>query len=101
MWDACRGGKIVWVERVKDAKASEYVSKQLEVAKYVGKDNLVGASRGKDKFRTLWRTRGLKAKFELTSEEGWGIIKEHIFDNNGNYTDYHSKKGIWNGSKTE
>jgi hypothetical protein len=86
-WDACGGGRIVWVEKVETAELSEYVSKQLNVAQYVSKENICMPNRKIAVQRTLWRSTKLKAKFELTKEEGWGIIKEHVFDEAGQMYD--------------
>lgn len=104
-WEDSKGGKIVWIERVKDGDASAYVSKQLEVAKYVGKDQLMGSyevevSPGRKKrVRTLWRSENTKAKFELTKEEGWDIIKAGIYQEDGSLTDFAAKRGVWADGK--
>jgi len=87
-WEGSKGGRIVWVERVKDASVSSYVSKSIEVARYVGKGNIVGAYGKKKKCRTLWRSRGCKTKKELTSEPGWSIIKDPVYREDGNMTRY-------------
>jgi hypothetical protein len=98
-WDGVGGGRIVWVEKVRDESVSTYVSKQLEVAKYVGKENVLGGYKEKGIHRTLWRSKNLKAKFELTSLEEYVMIKEHVFDNNGVLTDFYTKKGVWSNDK--
>lgn len=100
-WEGSKGGKVVWIERVKDQSASEYVSKQLEVAKYVGKDQIMPSYGEEKRFRTFWRTQKLKAKFELTKEDGWCIIKLPVYREDGEYTDYWAKKGVWANGKTE
>lgn len=88
-WHESCGGKVVWIERVKDnVTMGDYVSKQLEVAKYVGKDCIkatyeVEEDGEKKKVRTLWRSKDTKAKFELTSEPGWCIIKEPVYNEEG------------------
>lgn len=87
-WAGCGGGPIVWVEKVKDKALSTYVSKQIEVARYVGKDNLRKAYEQRGRHRTLWRSKGLKAKFELTTEPGWSIVKEHVFKEDGTMYSY-------------
>ncbi len=102
MWNECEGGQIVWIEKVKDGDVSSYVSKELEVAKYVGKDNLVAAYRQRNGHRTLWRSEKLKAKYELTTTPGWSIIKQDVYTEQGQLTDFYEKKGkIWqqNGTK--
>lgn len=99
-WEESRGGKVVWIEKVKDKAASSYVTKTLEVAKYVGKDNLVIKYGEKKRCRTLWRTRKLRAKFELTKSKEWSIIKECVYKENGQFTDWHMKKGVWEYGKT-
>ena len=94
MWNECKGGKIVWVEKVRNENASQYVSKQIEVAKYVSKDT-IKASYGEEKrYRTLWRSQKTKAKFELTKGDVWCILKEDVFVN-GVLSNFHAKKGIW------
>ena len=101
MWNGCKGGKIVWVEKVKDGDVSSYVSKELEVAKYVGKENLVSAYKEKKGHRTLWRSEKLKAKFELTSSPEWSIIKQDVYTEQGELTDFYEKKGkIWHQKST-
>lgn len=101
MWHECKGGDIVWIEQVKSGEVSSYVSKELEVAKYVGKENLIGAYKQKKGHRTLWRSKGLKTDYELDTSSEWSIIKQDVFKEDGEYTDYFAKKGIWNGSKKE
>lgn len=97
-WEASGGGSVVWVEKVKDKDASAYVSKELNVAKYVGKDNLQ-VSQGRKGMRTFWRSSKLKAKFELTKGGEWCILKEQVYREDGEYTDFWSKKGIWSCQK--
>lgn len=101
MWQACGGGKIVWVEKVSDSGLSEYVSKSLEVAKYVGKDNLVDGYKQRGKHRSLWRSTKTQADYELTRSHEWSIIQERVYDEDGNMLDFFAKKGIWDGSKNE
>ncbi len=72
MWYECGGGLIVDIRKV-SGEMGEYVSKQL--GKYVGKQNLLEAYKRRGSHRTLWRTRGMKAEFELTKQEGWVIVK--------------------------
>lgn len=79
IWSASGGGTIVWIEAVKSKELSEYVSKQIQVAKYVGKENLEVAYKEKGNHRTLWRSKGLKAKFELDKDSEWSIIKEGVY----------------------
>lgn len=94
MWSECGGGCVVWIERVKQEGVGEYVSKQLQVAKYVGKQNLVEGFKRSKGSRTLWRSLHTKAKFELTKEKGWCIIREKVFDNNGDMLNYWKGKEI-------
>lgn len=95
LWSECEGGEVVWIEKVKEDGVSQYVSKSLEVAKYVGKDNLARANKQKGKHRTLWRSTKLKAKFELTSSKDWVIIKRKVFNEDGTILDFFAKKGVW------
>lgn len=101
MWNECEGGQIVWIEKVKDGEVSSYVSKELEVAKYVGKDNLVAGYKQSKGHRTLWRSEKMKAKFELTSTPGWTILKQDVYTEQGQLTDFFEKKGkIWQPKET-
>lgn len=95
LWHESCGGKIVWVEKVKDGDLSAYVSKELNVAKYVGKENLVGVYKDRKVLRTLWRTRGLKAKYELQKETEWSIVKEAMYKEDGSQTDWAKGEGVW------
>lgn len=104
MWNECEGGQVVWVEQVKDGDVSGYVSKELEVARYVGKENLVAAYKQRNGKRTLWRSEKLKAKYELTKTDGWDILKQDVYTEQGELTDFYQKKGkIWQlkGTKKE
>ena len=84
IWENCGGGPIVWVERVKYGSVGEYVGKELAVARYVGKEQITGAVAKTKKKRTLWRSTGLKAKHELTSNQDYVIVQENVFDSKGN-----------------
>jgi hypothetical protein len=98
LWIECKGGWVTWIERVWDkADATDYVTKQLEVAKYIGKDNLVPTYSVQEnkRFRTLWRSENTRAKFELTNESEWCIIKEAIYREDGELTDWAARKGVW------
>lgn len=89
MWLECGGGKVVWLEKVRDiVRVGEYVSKQIEVCKYVGKDNIINAiSNVERKDRTLWRSKNMPCSYELLErhlhkqrEEGilegdWVLVK--------------------------
>lgn len=101
LWHASCGGSIVWVERVESEGLSRYVSKQIEVARYVGKEQLAVGYKHRKEIRTLWRSKGLKAKFELTSSSKWCILKENVYREDGSLTDWAAKRGVWNGSETE
>lgn len=100
MWNECKGGKIVWIEQVKEGqKVSQYVNKQIEVARYVSKDTIMPSYKIKKRYHTLWRSKNTKAEFELTKEEGWSIIKEEVYNERGEISNYHAKKGIWSNGK--
>ena len=87
-WVECGGGWMVSVCRVDDGEIAEYVSKQLDVVKYVGKQQLDDAYQCKPyRARTIWRSRGLKASSQekdLTKDKEWYILKECIYDSDGN-----------------
>lgn len=91
LWGASGGGRVAWVSRV-DTGAEDYVSKQLNVAKYVGKEQLTSVP-CRERLRTLWRSKGLKAKFELDKGSDCDIIREHCFDDEGHLT--------WRGKQLE
>ena len=97
LWQKSGGGVITWVSRVKDESPSAYVAKELNAAKYVGKENLIEGYKQKSGGRTLWRSVGLKAKFELTKSEEWSILKEWVYDDEGELNDFFAKKGVWSG----
>jgi len=81
-WMKCHGGKGYYVEEVKTNKGiSDYVGKQLEVYRYVGKDCVVGVP-GHVK-RTMWRSTKMKASFELTEASEWCIMKDNVFNRDG------------------
>jgi len=96
-WNESHGGRIVWVEKVNDESASAYVSKQLDVASYVGKDQVRAPYKIGKQYRTFWRSKSTRARFELTNGSGWCILKDQVFDGAGELTDYWSKKGVWGG----
>jgi hypothetical protein len=98
-WQESQGGQIVWIEQVKSANASEYVSKQLNVAKYVGKGQVMPSYEIDKIYRTLWRSKNTKAKFELTKEKGWSIVKERVFNEQGKLSDFYAMKGVWSNDK--
>lgn len=99
MWSDCKGGKIVWVEKVKDEKLSNYVSKTLEVAKYVGKENLEKGYKENKGFRTLWRSKNTRADFELQKEKRYSILRMDVYNEDGTLTDFFAKKGVWSNGK--
>jgi hypothetical protein len=101
IWESCGGGRVVWIEKVSNSKLSEYVSKQINVAKYVGKQQLVDGYRERRKNRTLWRSNGLKAKYELTTLDEWTILKEPVYKESGELSDYYAKRGVWSNGKDE
>ena len=102
VWSECGGGVYVWVEKVENPiGVTGYVSKTLEVARYVGKEQLLDGYKQKKGHRTLWRSEGLKADFELDTTEEWCIIKDGVFTEEGELTDFYSKKGVLFDAKEE
>jgi len=83
-WQNCGGGKITWVEKIKSSgDVGDYVAKQL--GRYVGKQNVLEGKRlrGK-KQRTLWRSTGMKASFEIDEHvSDWIILQGNYFDMEG------------------
>lgn len=80
-FEGCGGGHYAWVEKVKSGDISEYVSKEFNVVKYVGKSQVVTAKKYlKKRQRSLWRSKGMKADFELENGDGeWTLDKEAFF----------------------
>jgi hypothetical protein len=66
LWEECGGGKVTHVEYVRDtAYVGEYLTKQIEVGRYVGKENLANALQHLSKHsRTIWRSLNMKTLFE-------------------------------------
>lgn len=84
LWVASGGGPVVWIEQVRDIEtASEYLTKQLDVSRYIGKQELAGAQYRKGHHHTLWRSTHMKAAFELQTASGWCIIKDNVYDSTG------------------
>ncbi len=58
--------------------SGSYVTKELEVGKYVGKDNVLGALQYmKPRARTMWRSKGMKTARELEPKvtSDWKLVK--------------------------
>ena len=83
IWSDCGGGRITWIEAVKSKVVGKYVGKELAVVRYVGKEQLSGAVAHSQGKRTLWRSRGTKAKFELTTSNNCVIVREDVYDSSG------------------
>lgn len=92
LWSKCGGGEIVWIEKVKDGGVGTYVNKAIEVAKYVGKGQLLDGYKHRGNHRTIWRSKGLKAKFELKKSTDWCMIKEDCYNEKGELLDYLVKR---------
>lgn len=78
-WEQSGGGRNGSnVKGVTDTlKAGEYVGKELEVGKYVGKDNLCRALKQvAPRKRTMWRSKGLKTARELAPkvQSDWRLV---------------------------
>jgi len=74
-WEGCKGGKVVWVERVVDEKASAYVGKALDAAHYVGKQQLIEAYKYRGNRRIFWRSTGMKSRAECCDASSpWKLI---------------------------
>lgn len=101
IWLECGGGKMTWISKVNSEEIVDYVTKELEVAKYVGKENLIEGYKQRGSHRSLWRSKNLQAKFELTSSKEYVMIKEKVFLESGEMTDFFSKKGIWSDGQKE
>lgn len=86
-WMESGGGWMVSVCKVDDGEVAQYVSKQLDVVKYVGKQQLEDAySKKPYGARTIWRSKGIKepsAKKDLTKEKEWYILKECVYNSEG------------------
>jgi hypothetical protein len=79
-FSACGGGEVAWVEKVKSGDITEYVSKQFNVVKYVGKNQVVTARRYlKPRQRSMWRSKGMKADFELKGKKSEWRLEKGIY----------------------
>lgn len=86
MWNDCGGGHRVWIEKVKENGISEYVNKQIEVAKYVSKENLTAGYKNRNNHRTFWRSKNLKADFELDPGDRnskYILVKDEVYRDDG------------------
>lgn len=85
-WSSCGGGPVVWIEQV-TGNVEEYVNKQIDVANYVGKANILDAKcMLKARARSFWRSQKMKCSFELDKTPSeWVLLKQKIFseDENG------------------
>jgi len=87
-WVQCGGGYIVDVRAVKDEKtAAEYLSKGIQVSRYVGKQQLEQVPYIAKGQRTLWRSKGLKSERECAmidrDSSEWELHEERIYDGAG------------------
>jgi hypothetical protein len=76
IFEKCGGGKIAWLEKVdmKDGAIPEYVCKQLGIARYIGKEQVITARQMlKPRARSFWRSRDMKTKYEKREKKS-GII---------------------------
>lgn len=81
-WENCKGGNGVWLEEViVSDNVAEYVSKGIEVCRYVGKDQVAGVPHHVR--RTLWRSTKMMAKSELDKGTEWCILKADVYDSQG------------------
>jgi len=87
-WAACGGGSIVWVERVRDEKASEYVGKSIAAARYVGKDQLIEAYKHRGNRRIFWRSTGMKTRAEIDGKPSPWNLEYRKWVDNGHRTCY-------------
>lgn len=72
IFNACGGGKIAYVERIKikDGDISQYVNKELNIARYVGKDQVITARQMlKSRARSFWRSQGMYTEEERKRKE--------------------------------
>jgi len=75
----CGGGMYTYAEKIDQTSGdvAEYVSKQLNVARYVGKDQVITAKHMvKPRARTFWRSQGMKTEYERekANKEKSGIV---------------------------
>ena len=67
VFEKCGGGKIAWLEKVdmKNGAIPEYVCKQLGVARYIGKSQVITARQMlKRRARSFWRSKGMETEYE-------------------------------------
>ena len=88
-FSGCGGGKIAWIEKVDSGDITKYVSKQFNVVKYVGKNQVITARKYlKPRQRSIWRSVGMKADFELEDKRGeWKLEKGVFFLDENNKLD--------------
>ena len=82
----CGGGGYTYAEKieVQDGEIGEYVSKQLNIARYVGKEQVVTARHMlKPRARSFYRSKGMKTKYELErasrSKSDWVMVPERMW----------------------
>ena len=80
-WNECGGGVMVSLEHV-TGNITDYVTKQLDVTKYVGKDNINIAGYVKKGKRVMWRSRGLKLS-QPEPDHNYGILLLPVFREDG------------------
>lgn len=86
-FEVCGGGSYAWVTKidVKDGTVEEYVTKELNIARYVGKDQIITARQmAKRRARTFWRSVGMKTEYERKKGEaeksGVILVKEDVYE---------------------
>lgn len=81
-WDECGGGRHVDIERV-TGDITGYLTKQLNIAKYFGKDNLDVANWVAPRQRVIWKSRGLKRSAVLVKKDIGFLRGYHPFNGEG------------------
>jgi len=79
----CGGGDYVWIEAIEFKMGiEEYVNKQLDVARYVGKEQVITARQMlKPRARSFFRSENMKTEHEKekAGESDFILVKEHIY----------------------
>jgi len=102
-WTNCGGGRSLKIELVKSSRqAQEYVTKSLDVYKYVGKQQLTDAANSVPKrSRTLWRSKLVKDRPKPESKKEVELMKEVMYNEDGELTEEARKLLLYLDRRTQ
>lgn len=84
-WSEVGGGEGGYIENV-SSSVTAYVTKQLHVAKYVGKDNLNVGNWVRPRQRVIWKSRGLVKRDHPNTHTFKFVSGYRLFDEQGKKT---------------